>query len=162
VIRPEPDPAFKAEENVIAGNTILYGAISGDVFLNGRCGERFAVRNSGANAVVEGIGNHGCEYMTGGTVVILGPTGCNFGAAMSGGTAYVLDETGDFDKRCNHETVEITSLKDTEDIDILLELIKEHFTATQSRKAEMILDEWRKYESRFVKVCSPQYSRSLS
>lgn len=162
VIRPEPDPAFKAEENVIAGNTILYGAISGEVFLNGRCGERFAVRNSGANAVVEGIGNHGCEYMTGGTVVILGPTGCNFGAAMSGGTAYVLDETGDFDKRCNHETVEITPLKNTDDINILLELIKEHFRTTGSRKADMILDQWKNYESRFLKVCSPQYSRSLS
>ena len=120
---PENSP-FMAHENIIVGNTLLYGATSGEVFINGMAGERFAVRNSGATAVVEGLGDHGCEYMTRGTVVVLGKTGCNFAAGMSGGIAYVLDEMQLFDTLCNLDMVELESVWQKEDKEILHDLIQ--------------------------------------
>src|SRR5439155_767887 len=124
-LRPPESAAFRAEENVIAGNTILYGATAGWAFFRGLVGERFAVRNSGATAVVEGLGDHGCEYMTGGTVVVLGRTGRNFGAGMSGGIAYVLDDDGTFAERCNSELVGLEPLA-LADVTIVRELLQEH------------------------------------
>lgn len=158
IVKPDPRAFFRPEDNVIAGNTILYGAISGEAYLNGRCGERFAVRNSGACAVVEGIGNHGCEYMTGGVVVIIGPTGSNFGAGMSGGIAFVLDEYGDFEKRCNHQLVEIRGIENRKDEHMLTCLLEKYLNYTDSPKAGAILGNWDIYKRRFLKICSPEYS----
>lgn len=156
-IYPPKKSTIIPEDNIIAGNTILYGATSGEVYINGRAGERFAVRNSGATAVVEGVGDHGCEYMTGGRVVVLGNTGKNFAAGMSGGIAYVLDEETTFSTRCNKELVEIESLSDTQDVDYVKDLITKHFELTGSPKAKRILDDWSSYESKFLRVIPSAY-----
>jgi glutamate synthase domain-containing protein 3 len=160
-VRPPEDAAFAAEENVIVGNTVLYGATSGKAFFRGLAGERFAVRNSGAHAVVEGVGDHGCEYMTGGRVVVLGPTGRNFAAGMSGGIAYVLDEEGGFARRCNTELVAFDPLED-DDVELLRALIEEHRARTGSAVASRVLGAWEKTLPRFVKVMPHDYKRALA
>ena len=146
---------------IIAGNTLLYGATSGEVFINGMVGERFAVRNSGATAVVEGLGDHGCEYMTKGTVVVLGKTGCNFAAGMSGGIAYVLDEMQLFDTLCNLDMVELETVWKEKDKKLLRELIQQHLKWTGSSLAERILDSWQDMIGRFVKVVPIDYRKAL-
>ncbi len=159
-VRPGDGATFAADENIIVGNTSLYGATGGKAFFCGVAGERFCVRNSGATAVVEGVGDHGCEYMTGGTVVVLGRTGRNFAAGMSGGFAYVLDETGDFEKRCNLGMVELEALS-TEDVIKLAELLDEHLKRTGSAKARRLLNAWEETLSRFVKVVPIEYRKVL-
>jgi glutamate synthase domain-containing protein 2/glutamate synthase domain-containing protein 1/glutamate synthase domain-containing protein 3 len=159
-LRPPENAAFRAEENVIAGNTILYGATAGRAFFCGLVGERFAVRNSGATAVVEGLGDHGCEYMTGGTVVVLGRTGRNFGAGMSGGIAYVLDDDGTFAERCNRELVGLEPLA-FDEASIVRELVQEHERRTRSRLAGRLLDDWQRAQLRFVKVIPHDYRAAL-
>ncbi len=158
---PENSP-FQPNENVIVGNTVLYGATSGEVFINGMAGERFAVRNSGATAVVEGVGDHGCEYMTGGVVVVLGQTGCNFAAGMSGGLAYVLDEMQLFDTLCNLDLVELESIWQEEDRRLLHELIERHLKWTGSKRAKQILDGWPDMVGKFVKVIPMDYRNALA
>jgi glutamate synthase (NADPH/NADH) large chain len=160
-IYPPRNSSFAPEENILAGNVVLYGATSGEVYLNGIAAERFCVRNSGAEAVVEGIGDHGCEYMTGGRVVVLGRTGRNFGAGMSGGIAYILDIDGDFQRRCNMETLELEGVQDTADILELRSLIERHYAYTNSRIAKRILDDWENYLGQFVKVMPTDYKRVL-
>ncbi len=160
IVSPPEDSPFRSEDNVIAGNVILYGATSGEVYLNGLVGERFCVRNSGALAVVEGIGDHGCEYMTGGRVVILGPTGRNFAAGMSGGIAYVLDIDGSFPSRVNRELVDLEEL-DESDIGWLRETIAKHQGETSSELAKRLLDTWPKTMDQFVKVVPRDYKRVL-
>ena len=157
IVYPPENSKFKAEENIIVGNVALYGATSGKAFINGIAGERFCVRNSGATAVVEGVGEHGCEYMTGGIVVILGRTGNNFAAGMSGGVAYVLDEHHHLYKRLNKELVECSEVSDNEDIEILKDLISEHFAATGSEKAERILNNFGEYLPKFKKIIPHDY-----
>jgi glutamate synthase domain-containing protein 2/glutamate synthase domain-containing protein 1/glutamate synthase domain-containing protein 3 len=157
---PEKSP-FAAHENIIVGNTLLYGGTSGEVFINGMAGERFAVRNSGVTAVVEGVGDHGCEYMTGGTVVILGQTGCNFAAGMSGGLAYVLDEMQLFDTLCNLDMVELETVWQEQDIAVLYDLIERHLQWTGSERARSILRAWPDMVGRFVKVIPSDYRRAL-
>ncbi len=152
---------FLAHENIIVGNTLLYGATRGEIFINGMAGERFCVRNSGATAVVEGVGDHGCEYMTGGLVVVLGQTGCNFAAGMSGGIAYVLDELQLFDTLCNLDMVDLESVWRQEDKDLLYGLIKRHQDYTQSSRAKRILDAWPDMVGRFVKVIPIDYRKAL-
>ncbi len=159
-VRPPDDAAYVAEENVIIGNTVLYGATAGRAFFRGLAGERFAVRNSGACAVVEGVGDHGCEYMTGGRAVILGPTGRNFAAGMSGGVAYVLDADGSFGRRCNMELVGFDEIGD-DDVAELHALIEEHHLRTQSPVAARILREWEATLGQFVKVMPHDYKRAL-
>jgi glutamate synthase domain-containing protein 2/glutamate synthase domain-containing protein 1/glutamate synthase domain-containing protein 3 len=159
-LRPPEDALFRAEENVVAGNTILYGATSGKAFFRGLVGERFAVRNSGATAVVEGVGDHGCEYMTGGVVVVLGPTGRNFAAGMSGGIAYVLDEEGTFAERCNPELVALESLE-VADLETVLALVEEHERRTGSTVAGRVLDYWQSTQLAFVKVMPHDYRAAL-
>jgi glutamate synthase domain-containing protein 3 len=160
-VRPPLRAAFAAEENVIVGNTVLYGATAGRAFFAGRAGERFAVRNSGASAVVEGVGDHGCEYMTGGRVLVVGPTGRNFAAGMSGGIAYVLDADGSFAARCNLELVELEALE-PEDVDTVRELAEEHLRLTGSKQAGRVLDHWELYLPQFVKVMPRDYKRALA
>ena len=150
-----------AEDNVIAGNTLLYGAIRGETFINGMAGERFAVRNSGAIAVVEGVGDHGCEYMTGGRVVVLGKTGRNFAAGMSGGIAYVLDEQQLFDTLCNLEMVDLEPLTESADIRFVRDRVVRHYQWTHSSLAKRILDNWRDMQGRFVKVMPIDYRKAL-
>jgi glutamate synthase domain-containing protein 3 len=145
---------YKTWENSIMGNTVMYGATSGSLYAAGRAGERFCVRNSGATAVVEGIGDHGCEYMTGGTVAVLGIFGKNFGAGMSGGVAYLLDEAGTFPQLHNAEMIKGEKLTDPEDINQLKKLIFDHLEKTDSARAKMILENWSTYEPQFVKVLS--------
>ena len=159
VVRPALHPTmyagngFKPEENVIAGNVIAYGGTSGRIFINGQAGERFGIRNSGVTLVAEGVGDHGCEYMTGGAVVVLGPTGVNFGAGMTGGVAYVLDESGDFDLRCNLDSIDLATVEaGSEDEKELGDLILEHYRRTQSPLAKRIRDNWCAYRPKFVKV----------
>ena len=162
IIKPAADASLVAEENVIAGNVIGYGAISGRIFLNGMAGERFAIRNSGMTAVVEGVGDHGCEYMTGGRVVVLGRTGMNFAAGMTGGIAYVYDSDGDFDLRCNTATVDLENIsKGTADEDELLGLIREHFNVTGSPLAGRMLEDWENERAKFVKVFPVEYRKAL-
>ena len=161
ILKPSQKSLFNPCENIIAGNTLLYGATSGEAYILGRVGQRFCVRNSGATAVVEGIGDHGCEYMTGGTVVILGPTGKNFGAGMSGGVAYVLDEYYKFENKCNKEMVEIECLTNTKDAKEVKRLINNHYIYTNSLKAKEILDNWSCYENKFLKVSSSIYKKQL-
>jgi glutamate synthase (ferredoxin) len=158
---PDRDSTFVAEDNIIGGNVVLYGATSGEVYLRGIAGERFCVRNSGANAVVEGIGDHGCEYMTGGRVVILGKTGRNFAAGMSGGMAYVLDMEGEFPPLVNKEMVELEDLIDEEDIDTVLTLVRRHVEFTGSARGQWVLDNWGDVISRFVKVMPSDYKVAL-
>ncbi|QZY53834.1 glutamate synthase large subunit [Crassaminicella profunda] len=160
ILVPPKKATFIPEDNMIAGNTLLYGATSGEAYIQGLVGQRFCVRNSGAVAVVEGIGNHGCEYMTGGTVVILGSVGRNFGAGMSGGVAYVLNENGDFHGQCNKQIVEIKSLED-QDKEVVKKLVKNHYAYTKSAKGKVILDHWNEYINKFVKVISPIYEMKL-
>jgi glutamate synthase (NADPH/NADH) large chain len=188
-IYPSPESPVMPEENIIVGNTVLYGAISGECYFRGVAGERFAVRNSGAIAVVEGVGDHGCEYMTGGVVVVLGSTGRNFAAGMSGGVAYVLDESGDFEQRCNlamvelepvlaedialenlehqggdletHGMVDIMHDMTRHDVQRLRTLIEKHRRYTGSGRAKQILDNWSAYAPRFVKVMPVDYRRAL-
>jgi glutamate synthase (NADPH/NADH) large chain len=176
-------------EHIIAGNTVMYGALSGEAYFNGVAGERFAVRNSGAATVVEGVGDHGCEYMTGGVVVVLGETGRNFAAGMSGGVAYVLDESGDFAKRCNMAMVELEPVPEEDDmleklhhhggdimhkgrVDVsedmtrhdeerLYQLISNHFHYTNSSRAKDILDRWSEFRPKFRKVMPVEYRRAL-
>ncbi len=163
-ISVQPSPKFRGEptENIITGNVVLYGAIAGEAYFRGVAGERFAVRNSGARAVVEGVGDHACEYMTGGTVVVLGTTGRNFAAGMSGGFAYVLDLEGDFAKRCNPAMVDLEALADAEDETALKRLIESHQKYTGSRRAAEILEKWSQYRPKFVKVFPREYRRALA
>jgi glutamate synthase (NADPH/NADH) large chain len=189
IVRPSPESRAIPENSIIAGNTVMYGAIAGEAYFRGVAGERFAVRNSGAIAVVEGTGDHGCEYMTGGVVVVLGQTGRNFAAGMSGGIAYVLDEDGSFGQRANLSMVDLEPVEEEEDlmqrihhhggdletkgrIDILadmsghdeerlMQLISNHHTYTGSEKARMILDHWADYRTKFVKVMPVEYRRAL-
>src|SRR5450432_3172501 len=160
-IRPLRGVDFRAEKNIIVGNTALYGATSGKAFLNGMGGERFAVRNSGATAVIEGVGDHGCEYMTGGHVLVLGRTGRNFAAGMSGGLAYVLDEAGDFKQRCNLGMVELEGLS-PEDARFVAGLLEEHRARTGSPKANELLAKWETAQTRFVKIVPTEYRRVLA
>jgi glutamate synthase domain-containing protein 3 len=162
VVRPSDHaPAdYVAEDNIIAGNVILFGATSGQVFLRGQVGERFAVRNSGAHAVVEGVGDHGCEYMTGGKIAILGPTGRNFAAGMSGGIAYVYDPEGSLPDNLNAEMVELESLDD-EDVQWLRDMIQAHVDATDSAVGARILNDWKKNVKHFAKVMPRDFKRVL-
>jgi glutamate synthase domain-containing protein 3 len=161
VVKTPDDASFAAHENIIVGNTLLYGATSGEVFINGMAGERFAVRNSGAVAVVEGVGDHGCEYMTGGIVVVLGQTGCNFAAGMSGGIAYVLDEMQLFDTLCNLDMVELESVWKDDDKNLLHDLIQRHLKWAGSLQAHRILDTWQDAVGKFVKVVPIDYRKAL-
>ena len=161
IVQTPPGATFAPHENIIVGNTLLYGATRGEVFVNGVAGERFAVRNSGATAVVEGVGDHGCEYMTGGTVVVLGTTGQNFAAGMSGGVAYVLDEHQLFDTLCNLDMVDLESIWQEADQKLLKHLIERHHRWTGSRQAERILDKWEELAGRFVKVIPIDYRKAL-
>jgi len=157
VVRPHPDAPFRAEDNIIAGNVILYGATSGEVFVRGVVGERFCVRNSGATAVVEGVGDHACEYMTGGRVVILGPTGRNIAAGMSGGVAYLLDLA---EQRLNTEMVDVDPL-DADDRAFLREIVTRHAAETGSTVAANLLAEWDEAVNRFAKIMPRDYKRVL-
>ncbi len=161
VVTPPEGSTFRPEENIIIGNTILYGATRGELYVRGMAGERFAVRNSGAIAVVEGVGDHGCEYMTGGRVVILGTTGRNFAAGMSGGVAYVMDVNGNFDYFCNRGLVELEPLEDMGDITELQHILGKHMLYTNSRLAEKILVNWDEHIKRFVKVIPFEYKKVL-
>ena len=161
VIRPPARATFRPDENVIVGNTVLYGATAGSVFFCGRAGERFAVRNSGATAVVEGVGDHGCEYMTGGIVLVLGTTGRNFAAGMSGGIAYVLDEDGAFASRCNTAMVELAPL-DADDDALVRALVEEHVRRTESAKGRRALAAWEATAPLLVKVLPLDYKRALA
>ena len=161
IVLPPKESTFIPENNIIAGNVVLYGATSGEVYLNGIAGERFCVRNSGASAVVEGVGDHGCEYMTGGRAVILGPTGRNFAAGMSGGIAYVLADKEDFKKLVNHNMVELEDLSNDADAAECLELIQKHVRYTQSSVGKSIVDDWEANRKTFVKVMPIEYKRAL-
>jgi glutamate synthase domain-containing protein 2/glutamate synthase domain-containing protein 1/glutamate synthase domain-containing protein 3 len=160
-VRPPKDAAYKAEENVVVGNTLLYGATAGKAFFRGLAGERFAVRNSGVEAVIEGVGDHGCEYMTGGRVVVLGMTGRNFAAGMSGGIAYVLDKSGTFDERCNMGLVDLET-PSADDYEEIHALVKEHWERTDSAVAKDVLDNWKLLERAWVKVMPQDYKRVLA
>ncbi|MBM4224032.1 MAG: glutamate synthase subunit alpha, partial [Gammaproteobacteria bacterium] len=159
---PPKGSTFKPEENMIIGNVALYGATSGEVFIRGQAGERFAVRNSGVDTVVEAIGDHGCEYMTGGRVVVLGPTGRNFGAGMSGGVAYVLDELGQFQARINMQMVEVERVEDAAEAEALRSLVARHIEATGSTHAQRVLDAWEVQLPKFVRVIPKDYKRVLA
>jgi glutamate synthase domain-containing protein 2/glutamate synthase domain-containing protein 1/glutamate synthase domain-containing protein 3 len=161
IVRPARNAGFKAEDNVIAGNVVGYGATSGEIYIRGICGERFCVRNSGAEAVVEGTGDHGCEYMTGGRAVILGETGRNFAAGMSGGIAYVWDAKGTFGQKVNKEMVELEPL-DAGDLEYLKGRIEKHVEYTDSTRGRAILDGWKTEQSRFVKVMPTDYKRAIA
>jgi glutamate synthase (NADPH/NADH) large chain len=187
VIYPPKACPIVAEDNILIGNTVMYGAISGEAYFRGVAGERFCVRNSGATAVVEGVGDHGCEYMTGGTVVVLGKAGRNFAAGMSGGIAYVLDEEGDFTQRCNMAMVELEPIPEEEsaaaeggtgeleghgkvkidhvgghDDEMLKGLIQRHLLYTGSERARRVLENWATYLPKFVKVMPVEYRRALA
>ncbi len=159
VVRPPLNVGFTPEENIIIGNVALYGATSGEAYIRGQAGERFAVRNSGAKAVVEGVGDHGCEYMTGGRVVVLGPTGRNFAAGMSGGIAYVYDESGDFARNCNPEMVLLESVELASDVAELRSMIENHLRLTDSAVADRVLGDWSHSLAKFVKVIPKDFKR---
>jgi glutamate synthase (NADPH/NADH) large chain len=189
IVKPHDKTGFEPEKSIIVGNTVLYGAITGECYFRGVAGERFAVRNSGAVAVVEGVGDHGCEYMTGGCVLVIGETGRNFAAGMSGGVAYVLDEAGDFAQRCNlsmvdlqpipaeeetierlhhhggdlehHGLVDVTAHMDRNDAERVWELLSRHARYTGSARAKLILDNWAHYLPKFVKIMPVEYARAL-
>jgi glutamate synthase (NADPH/NADH) large chain len=161
VVYPPRQSSFAAEDNILVGNVVLYGATSGEAFFRGIAAERFCVRNSGANTVVEGIGDHGCEYMTGGRVVVLGKTGRNFAAGMSGGIAYIFDEDGSFASNCNMGLVELEQVSEAQDIEELKILIEKHQQYTQSVVAKNVLDNWDNALSKFVKVMPTDYKRVL-
>ena len=162
IVYPSKQATFVPAENMIIGNVVLYGAISGKAFFRGRAAERFCVRNSGAWAVIEGVGDHACEYMTGGKAVILGDTGRNFAAGMSGGVAYVLDVDGEFETRCNMEMVELEKLVYPEEIAVVKELIEEHREVTGSAVAERLLADWDNTVDTFVKVMPTDYKRVIA
>jgi glutamate synthase (ferredoxin) len=162
IVFPPANATFRAEENIIVGNVVLYGATSGQAFIRGVAGERFAVRNSGAVAVVEGVGDHGCEYMTGGRIVVLGRTGRNFAAGMSGGIAYVVDEDGDFAQRCNLQMVDLETLENGAEEQFVRDLIAAHSLFTNSARAQQILDSWTEYRQKLVKVMPLDYRRVLA
>jgi glutamate synthase domain-containing protein 3 len=159
-VYPGEGATFRADENILIGNTSLYGATGGRAFFSGVAGERFCVRNSGATAVVEGVGDHGCEYMTGGLVVVLGKTGRNFAAGMSGGYAYVYDEDDRFRSRCNMGMVELEELS-TEDAAVVAGLLEDHLAATGSQKARRLLAAWENSLTHFIKVVPTEYRRVL-
>ncbi len=161
IVFPPKESTFRASENVIIGNVALYGATSGEAYIRGMAGERFAVRNSGVSAVVLAVGDHGCEYMTGGRVVVLGPTGKNFAAGMSGGVAYVLDEDGKFPSNCNQEMVKLLPLEDEEEIAEVRALVKAFSDYTGSERGKSIVRDWSKFESKFVKVYPDDYRRVI-
>jgi glutamate synthase domain-containing protein 3 len=162
VVYPPRQSSFQPEENILIGNVVLYGATSGDAYFNGVAGERFAVRNSGATAVVEGVGDHGCEYMTKGLVVILGKTGKNFAAGMSGGIAFVLDESGEFSRiLCNKSMVDLEPVTENADVQALRNLLERHASLTGSPKAKWILENFHAMLPRFVKVFPHEYKRVL-
>jgi glutamate synthase (NADPH/NADH) large chain len=184
IVRPNTEFRGWAVDNIIVGNTVLYGAISGEAFINGVAGERFAVRNSGATAIIEGTGDHGCEYMTGGTVVVLGETGRNFAAGMSGGLAYIYDPNGSFEKKCNLAMVAVEPLQSTAEQEakvdraiwhslerggqkqtdeaLLKHLLERHFKHTGSTRARNLLDDWANARKKFVKVFPHEYKRALA
>ncbi len=162
IIYPPASATFKAEENMIIGNVAFYGASAGEAYIRGMAGERFAVRNSGVTVVVEGIGDNGCEYMTGGNVVVLGRAGRNFGAGMSGGIGYVLDEAGDFAKRVNVQMVGIEKLEDAKEIAAVRAMIQKHYDYTKSERAKAVLADWDKFVPKFVKVMPKDYKRMLA
>ncbi len=161
VLYPPKVSDLVAEENIIAGNVALYGATGGEAYIRGQAGERFCVRNSGAQAVVEGIGDHGCEYMTGGKAIILGRTGRNFAAGMSGGVAYVLDEAGDFASRCNNEMVGLERIETDGESQELKDILQRHIDYTGSAKAKALLADWTESLAKFVKVMPRDYKRVL-
>ncbi|MFW6255498.1 MAG: glutamate synthase subunit alpha, partial [Candidatus Sumerlaeota bacterium] len=161
IVVPPKEASIVPHENTICGNVILYGATSGEIYLRGMVGERFAIRNSGAKAVVEGVGDHGCEYMTGGVVVVLGTTGYNFAAGMSGGIAYVYDESEMFETRCNLDMVDLESVWEKEDVFQLRTLIENHYKYTNSGVAQRILDKWVTHYPKFVKVMPVEYRKVL-
>jgi len=161
VVYPPKKATFVPEENILIGNVALYGATSGKAFFRGKAGERFCVRNSGAHTVVEGTGDHCCEYMTGGVTVVLGRTGRNFGAGMSGGRAFVLDEDRDFEVRVNKEMVDLEPLEDPDDLQLVRSLLQEHREATGSTLARRVLDHWEEITKKFVKVMPVDYRRVL-
>jgi len=161
IVVPPAGTLFESDKNIIIGNTVLYGATKGEIYISGVAGERFGVRNSGAIAVVEGVGNHCCEYMTGGRVVVLGATGSNFAAGMSGGIAYVFNEYGNFDYYCNMGMVELSLVEDRNDVNELQALISSHLIYTGSRKAKMILDDFNRFLPMFIKVIPYDYKKVL-
>jgi glutamate synthase (ferredoxin) len=161
IVHPPAGSTFVPEENVIVGNVALYGATSGEAYIRGVAGERFCVRNSGVHAVVEAVGDHGCEYMTGGRVVVLGPTGRNFAAGMSGGIAYVLDEVGDFPRHCNHEMVKLFPLEDPEEIELVQDMIRRHAHYTKSDRGWKVLALWDELLPKLVKVYPNDYRRVI-
>ncbi len=162
IVYPPRRSTFDPAENIVIGNVALYGATGGEAFFSGLAGERFAVRNSGAHSVVEGVGDHGCEYMTGGVVVVLGETGRNFAAGMSGGIAYVLDAKGVFGRRCNQAMVDLEPVLEREDVERLHHLVAQHFRLTRSARAEVVLDKWHSMLPKFVKVMPKEYRRALA
>jgi glutamate synthase (NADPH) large chain len=162
IVYPDRKATFKPEDNILVGNVCLYGATTGEAFFRGRAAERFAVRNSGCSAVVEGVGDHGCEYMTGGRVVILGATGRNFAAGMSGGVAYVLADVEDFRVLCNLGTVALENVEDDADIAELHEMISKHAMLTKSTVASDLIQDWKRSIGLFVKVMPTDYKRVLS
>jgi glutamate synthase (NADPH) large chain len=162
IVYPPREATFVAEQNILVGNVVLYGATSGEAYFRGVAGERFAVRNSGAVAVVEGVGDHGCEYMTGGRVVVIGATGRNFAAGMSGGLAYVLDEADDFKRRCNLGMVDLEPVVDTEDVETIKDLLARHIRHTQSPVAARLLVDWERVQQKFVKIVPKDYKRVLA
>ena len=159
IVYPPKKSIFDPSKNIIAGNTLLYGATSGEAYISGRVGQRFCVRNSGAVAVVEGVGDHGCEYMTGGIVIVLGSIGRNFGAGMSGGIAYVLDEESKSIDNYNREIIQVESLISSKEIGLVKELIYRHYQYTNSLKSKEILDNWSFYVNKFSRICSPLYQK---
>jgi glutamate synthase (ferredoxin) len=161
IVYPSREATFSAQENVIIGNVAFYGATSGEAYIAGVAGERFCVRNSGLYAVVEALGDHGCEYMTGGRVVVLGQTGRNFAAGMSGGIAYVLDEKGDFGKRCNKAMVQLTGVEDVDEMDSIKNMIFRHAEYTGSSRATEVLLQWDEWLPKFVRVIPHDYKRVL-
>jgi glutamate synthase domain-containing protein 3 len=160
IIYPDKESNFEASENIIIGNTTFYGAISGEAYISGVAGERYCVRNSGLISVIEGVGDHGCEYMTGGISLIIGKTGRNFAAGMSGGIAYVLDEDRDFKKKCNLEMVELETLNSM-DKETIHNLLHKHHKYTKSKKAEIIINNYESYLKKFIKVMPLEYKRIL-
>jgi len=162
IVAPPRESTFVAEDNILVGNVALYGATSGEAYFRGVAGERFAVRNSGALAVVEGVGDHACEYMTGGRVVVIGAAGRNFAAGMSGGLAYVLDQDGDFRRRCNMGMVDVEPVVDTEDIEMVKDLLARHIRYTLSPVAARLLVDWGQSQGRFVKVIPKDFKRVLA
>jgi glutamate synthase (ferredoxin) len=161
IVYPPQGSTFDPSSNVIVGNVAFYGATAGEAFICGMAGERFCVRNSGVNAVVLSVGDHGCEYMTGGRVIVLGPTGRNFAAGMSGGIAYVLDETGDFPRNCNVEMVKLFRLEDEDEIELVHDMIRQHAEYTHSERSRQVLADWSNMVPLFVKVYPNDYRRVI-